>query len=128
MILACKTWSVVAVLVCGFSLNAASITYIGMGTVAGSGTDFSGLTESISGGAGTIAHNTLGAFGSAIAFTGSKNLYVMVNDRGYSDGITTPSYIAILWTTNFGQFLLAAAGMWMSCGILVMRKMINFKY
>ncbi len=42
--------------------------------------------------------------------------------------ITTPSYISILWTTNFGQFLLAAAGMWMSCGILVMRKMINFKY
>jgi tight adherence protein B len=42
--------------------------------------------------------------------------------------ITTPSYISILWTTNFGQFLLAAAGLWMSCGILVMRKMINFKY
>lgn len=42
--------------------------------------------------------------------------------------ITTPSYISILWTTNFGQFLLAAAGMWMSCGILLMRKMINFKY
>ena len=42
--------------------------------------------------------------------------------------ITTPSYISILWTTNFGQFLLAAAGMWMTCGILVMRKMINFKY
>jgi tight adherence protein B len=42
--------------------------------------------------------------------------------------ITTPSYISILWTTRFGQFLLMAAGMWMSCGILVMRKMINFKY
>jgi tight adherence protein B len=42
--------------------------------------------------------------------------------------VTTPSYISILWTTHFGQFLLAAAGMWMSCGILVMRKMINFKY
>jgi tight adherence protein B len=42
--------------------------------------------------------------------------------------ITTPSYISILWTTNFGQFLLAASGMWMTCGILVMRKMINFKY
>ena len=42
--------------------------------------------------------------------------------------ITTPSYIALLWTTNFGQFLLVAAGAWMSCGILVMRKMINFKY
>jgi tight adherence protein B len=42
--------------------------------------------------------------------------------------ITTPSYIALLWSTKFGQFLLAAAGFWMSCGILVMRKMINFKY
>ena len=42
--------------------------------------------------------------------------------------ITTPSYIAILWTTNFGQFLLCVAACWMTCGILVMRKMINFKY
>ena len=42
--------------------------------------------------------------------------------------ITTPSYISILWTTNMGQFLLGCAGMWMTCGILVMRKMINFKY
>jgi len=42
--------------------------------------------------------------------------------------ITTPSYIALLWTTRVGQFLLVAAGFWMTCGILVMRKMINFKY
>jgi tight adherence protein B len=42
--------------------------------------------------------------------------------------ITTPSYIAILWTTKIGQFLLVAAGMWMTCGILIMKKMINFKY
>jgi tight adherence protein B len=42
--------------------------------------------------------------------------------------ITTPSYISILWTTQFGQFLLVCAGCWMMCGILVMRKMINFKY
>jgi tight adherence protein B len=42
--------------------------------------------------------------------------------------ITTPSYIALLWTTRMGQFLLVAAGFWMTCGILVMRKMINFKY
>ena len=42
--------------------------------------------------------------------------------------ITTPSYISLLWSTNFGQFLLAAAGCWMTCGVLVMRKMINFKY
>jgi tight adherence protein B len=42
--------------------------------------------------------------------------------------ITTPSYIALLWSTKVGQFLLAAAGFWMTCGILVMKKMINFKY
>ncbi len=42
--------------------------------------------------------------------------------------VTTPSYIALLWSTKFGQFLLLGAGIWMSCGILVMRKMINFKY
>ena len=42
--------------------------------------------------------------------------------------LTTPAYIAILWTTRVGQFLLVAAAFWMSCGILVMRKMINFKY
>ena len=42
--------------------------------------------------------------------------------------ITTPAYITLLWTTQFGQFLLAAAGAWMTCGVLVMRKMINFKY
>jgi len=42
--------------------------------------------------------------------------------------ITTPSYIMLLWTTQFGQFLLVVAGIWMSMGLLVMRKMINFKY
>lgn len=42
--------------------------------------------------------------------------------------ITTPSYIALLWTTRFGQFLLVCAGVWMTIGVLVMRKMINFKY
>jgi tight adherence protein B len=42
--------------------------------------------------------------------------------------ITTPSYIAILWTTKIGQFLLVAAATWMTCGILIMKKMINFKY
>jgi tight adherence protein B len=42
--------------------------------------------------------------------------------------ITTPAYISLLWNTKVGQFLLAAAGCWMTCGVLVMRKMINFKY
>jgi tight adherence protein B len=42
--------------------------------------------------------------------------------------ITTPNYIALLWTTKMGQFLLLVAGAWMTVGLLVMRKMINFKY
>lgn len=42
--------------------------------------------------------------------------------------ITTPSYIALLWTTQVGQLLLVAAGIWMLMGILMMKKMINFKY
>jgi tight adherence protein B len=41
---------------------------------------------------------------------------------------TTPDYIAILWQERVGHFLLVGAGFWMTCGILVMRKMINFKY
>ncbi len=42
--------------------------------------------------------------------------------------LTTPAYIAFLWTTKTGQFLLAVAGVWMTLGLLVMKKMINFKY
>jgi len=42
--------------------------------------------------------------------------------------LTTPNYIAILWTAKMGQFLLLIAGIWMTMGLLVMRKMINFKY
>jgi tight adherence protein B len=42
--------------------------------------------------------------------------------------ITTPKYMSILGTTKVGLFLLACGGMWMLFGILVMRKMINFKY
>ncbi len=42
--------------------------------------------------------------------------------------ITTPKYIMLLFTTKMGQFMLMAAATWMTCGILVMRKMINFKY
>jgi tight adherence protein B len=42
--------------------------------------------------------------------------------------LSTPKYIAILFTAKMGQFLLLCAAGWMTCGILVMRKMINFKY
>jgi tight adherence protein B len=42
--------------------------------------------------------------------------------------ITTPKYIALLFTERTGNLLLAACVFWMSIGILVMRKMINFKH
>ncbi len=41
---------------------------------------------------------------------------------------TTPSYIALLWQTNTGIFVVMCGGIWMTIGILVMKKMINFKY
>ena len=42
--------------------------------------------------------------------------------------ITTPAYIALLWTTQFGQLLLVAAGIWMTMRRPGDEKMINFKY
>jgi tight adherence protein B len=42
--------------------------------------------------------------------------------------VTTPAYISLLFTTKWGQFLLLAAAVWMTCGLLVMKKMINFKF
>lgn len=38
-----------------------------------------------------------------------------------------PDYIGLLFTHPTGKFLLAGAVFWMSCGILVMKQMINFK-
>jgi tight adherence protein B len=40
--------------------------------------------------------------------------------------LTTPKYIELLWLTQAGQFALAASAVWMTIGVLVMRKMINF--
>jgi tight adherence protein B len=40
---------------------------------------------------------------------------------------TTPSYIDLLFTERLGNLMLAGCAFWMSCGIMVMRKMINFK-
>jgi tight adherence protein B len=42
--------------------------------------------------------------------------------------ISTPKYIAFLFNTSVGQFMLAGAAIWMTFGILTMRKMINFKF
>ena len=42
--------------------------------------------------------------------------------------ITTPDYISILWTDRTGQLMLLGCVIWMSMGILVMKKMINFDF
>lgn len=41
---------------------------------------------------------------------------------------TAPEYISILFNTRTGNFALLFCGLWMLTGILVMRKMINFKF
>jgi tight adherence protein B len=42
--------------------------------------------------------------------------------------LTTPAYIAKLFTERAGNLMLAGCAIWMSVGIAVMRKMINFKH
>jgi tight adherence protein B len=42
--------------------------------------------------------------------------------------MTSPAYIDLLWTDPFGRIMLACCGIWMTIGILVMRKMINFDF
>jgi tight adherence protein B len=42
--------------------------------------------------------------------------------------LTSPQYIELLWTHPTGRMLMAIGAFWMSMGILVMRKMINFDF
>jgi len=42
--------------------------------------------------------------------------------------MTTPDYIALLWTERLGQFMLLCCVTWMTIGVLVMKKMINFDF
>jgi len=41
--------------------------------------------------------------------------------------LTTPAYISLLFTERLGNLMLLGCAFWMSVGIFVMRKMINFK-
>ncbi len=40
--------------------------------------------------------------------------------------LTSPAYIELLWKTHAGQMALFGCGFWMSVGVMMMRKMINF--
>ena len=42
--------------------------------------------------------------------------------------LTSPQYISLLWTEKLGNMMLMGSAIWMSLGILVMRKMINFDF
>ncbi|MFL6791795.1 MAG: type II secretion system F family protein [Bradyrhizobium sp.] len=42
--------------------------------------------------------------------------------------ISTPDYIALLWTHQTGQLMLVACALWVTIGVLVMKKMINFDF
>jgi tight adherence protein B len=42
--------------------------------------------------------------------------------------MTTPGYISLLWTDPKGQVMLVACLVWMSIGVMVMKKMINFDF
>jgi tight adherence protein B len=41
--------------------------------------------------------------------------------------LSSPGYIMPLFTTSTGHLLLAGAGVWMSMGIFVMKKMVSFE-
>jgi tight adherence protein B len=42
--------------------------------------------------------------------------------------LSTPGYISVLWTHPTGQMMLVACVVWMSIGIFVMKRMINFDF
>jgi tight adherence protein B len=42
--------------------------------------------------------------------------------------ITSPAYISLLFTDPFGRIMLGCCAAWMTVGVLVMRKMINFDF
>jgi tight adherence protein B len=42
--------------------------------------------------------------------------------------ITSPQYISLLFTNSMGHIMLAGSAVWMTMGVLVMKKMINFDF
>jgi tight adherence protein B len=42
--------------------------------------------------------------------------------------ITSPDYIELLWTHPMGRMMMVCCAAWMTLGVLVMRKMINFDF
>jgi tight adherence protein B len=42
--------------------------------------------------------------------------------------VTTPTYMQPMFTQDLGKLMLAGCAVWMTCGVLVMKKMVSFKY
>jgi len=42
--------------------------------------------------------------------------------------LSSPSYIELLWTNPIGRIVMAAAGLWMFIGVMVMKKMVSFDF
>ncbi|MEO7717058.1 MAG: esterase-like activity of phytase family protein [Capsulimonas sp.] len=63
----------------------AEVVLLGSASIPGTATDLSGLTGPYTPNGADIKAQ-LGAFGSGIAYTGSGNQYIAVNDRGFSNG------------------------------------------
>jgi len=42
--------------------------------------------------------------------------------------LSTPDYMSLLWTHPTGQLMLVGSALWMTLGVLVMKKMINFDF
>src|SRR5690606_28223293 len=47
---------------------------------------------------------------------------------GFLVYLVSPEYVSVLWKERLGQIMLGCAAFWMTCGILTMRKMINFDF
>ena len=67
----------------------AEVKLLGVGTIPGTATDRSGLTNLLED--GVTPHNLVGGLGSAVTYTGFGNFYWGTPDRGPADGTT--SYI-----------------------------------
>lgn len=80
-----RMWGMVVV--AGLALSAAAVQaqveFIGKALVHGEATDLSGLTEQ---GHASVPNNRWGGWGSAIAYTGQGDRYIVVADRGFGDG------------------------------------------
>lgn len=59
---------------------------------------------------------------SSAAIIGALPLLVMLGLH-----FANPAYVGLLFSTTKGNHLLLGAGLWMLCGVLVMRQMINFR-